>query len=499
MMRVIGGLAPALLLGLIVACTGDAPTLLDPPSEATWEAPATSEPTQTVVAPVTLEPGDDIQAIVDRNRAGTRYVLAPGVYREQAVVPKSGDIFEGEPGAVLSGARILEGFSVADNLWSIGGQTQQGVPHGGCGSPQEFADLEDYTGCQFAEHLFVDDQPLWQVTAIADLAPGRWFFDYGADLIYLADDPAGRIIEASVTPAAFDGSASKVTIRGLVIEKYSNLAQSGAIHGDRTRSWTVEQNEIRLNHGFGLRTGSEMRVLNNYIHSNGQIGVGGLGSHVLVQGNEIAYNNTAGFLEEWEAGGTKFVLSDGLVFRDNWVHHNIGRGVWTDIDVINALITDNLVEWNTRGGIVHEMSFAARIVDNTSRYNGLGLDVWVWGAQVLVQNSSGVEVSGNLVTVSAFGGNGIAIVNQRRGSGIRGRYVSERVSVTNNTIRHLGVAGSNGAPNGCASSENLFDGNTYEALGAWFKLANFESCGLLTWDEFQELGHEPAGTAVELG
>ena len=114
MMRVIGGLAPALLLGLIVACTGDAPTLLDPPSEATWEAPATSEPTQTVVAPVTLEPGDDIQAIVDRNRAGTRYVLAPGVYREQAVVPKSGDIFEGEPGAVLSGARILEGFSVAD-------------------------------------------------------------------------------------------------------------------------------------------------------------------------------------------------------------------------------------------------------------------------------------------------------------------------------------------------------------------------------------------------
>ena len=242
-----------------------------------------------------------------------------------------------------------------------------------------------------------------------------------------------------------------------------------------------------------------MRVLNNYIHSNGQIGVGGLGSHVLVQGNEIAYNNTAGFLEEWEAGGTKFVLSDGLVFRDNWVHHNIGRGVWTDIDVINALITDNLVEWNTRGGIVHEVSFAARIVDNTSRYNGLGLDVWVWGAQILVQNSSDVEVSGNLVTVSAFGGNGIAIVNQRRGSGIRGRYVSERVSVTNNTIRHLGVAGSNGAPNGCASSENLFDGNTYEALGAWFKLANFEWCGLLTWDEFQELGHEPAGTAVELG
>ena len=69
--------------------------------------------------------------------------------------------------------------------------------------------------------------------------------------------------------------------------------------------------------------------------------------------------------------------------------------------------------------------------------NGLGFDTWVWGAQILVQNSSDVEVSGNTAIVSASRGIGIAIVSQERGTGDRGRYVSARVTVTDNTIHDL--------------------------------------------------------------
>jgi hypothetical protein len=43
---------------------------------------------------------------------------------------------------------------------------------------------------------------------------------------------------------------------------------------------------------------------------------------VLVDQNEIAYNNTAGFNSGWEAGGTKFVMTHNLVVRGNWSHHN---------------------------------------------------------------------------------------------------------------------------------------------------------------------------------
>lgn len=503
------GVVAVLTLGFAISCTsgdGDPDEPAPPTSTASPTAvPATptSSPTPTTTPtprpPVTLEPGDDIQAVVDGQPAGTHYILTPGLYREQTIVPKDGDVFEGEAGAVLSGARLLEGFEQADGVWSIGGQTQRLDPHGGCGSPEALSDIEDYRGCRFAEQLFIDDEPLWQVTEFEQLAPGRWYFDYDADRIYFVDDPAGRTVETSVSAAAFRGNAADVSIRGLVIEKYASRAQAGAIQGGGTQRWIVADNEIRLNHGFGLRIGPDMQVLNNHVHRNGQMGLGGLGSRALIEGNEIAYNHTAGFLEEWEAGGTKFVVSEGIVIRDNWVHHNSGRGLWTDIDIVDVLIEDNLVEWNTRGGIVHEISFDAQILNNTARYNGLGFDGWVWGAQILIQNSSDVVVSGNVVTVSADGGNGIAIVNQTRFSDDRDPYRSDRVLITDNVISHLGNSGANGAPNGCTTEGSQFDRNRYEAPAEWFEAARFEWCGVFTWDEFVLAGQEPSGIRVEVG
>ena len=38
---------------------------------------------------VTLNPGDNIQAVVNANPAGTTYQLSAGMYRMQAVVPKT--------------------------------------------------------------------------------------------------------------------------------------------------------------------------------------------------------------------------------------------------------------------------------------------------------------------------------------------------------------------------------------------------------------------------
>jgi len=286
-----------------------------------------------------------------------------------------------------------------------------------------------------------------------------------------------------------------VRIAGLVIERYASRAQTGAIEAGNSSGWVVEANELRLNHGYGLRIGHRMQVLDNYVHHNGQLGVGGIGDDVLVAGNEIAYNHTAGFLEEWEAGGTKFVLTHRLVFRDNWVHHNSGRGVWTDIDNVDALIANNLVEWNSRGGIVHEISYDAVIRDNVARYNGLGFDPWVWGAQILIQNSSDVTVTGNDVTVSARGGNGITLVDQSRGNGPRGPYRAARVSVVGNTIHHEGRAGTNGAPSGC-HQQNTFDRNHYDAPAEWFGQARFEWCGLMNWNQFRaKADQEPAGTS----
>ena len=441
---------------------------------------------------VSIAPGQRAAAIVSSRPAGTTFVFEPGVHRGVTIRPRDGDRFLGRSGAILSGAAVLRGFAARDGYWAAGGQRSELFGAGGC---EVLADGSRYRACVHPEQLFVDGETWRQVSELSELGPGRWFFDYGRDRVYVGADPAGRAVELSTTAHAFVGTARDVRIAGLVIERYANRARTGAIEAGGSSGWTVEANELRFNHGFGLRIGHGMRVLDNYVHRNGQVGLGGIGNDVLVAGNEIAYNHTGGFLEAWEAGATKFVLTRNLVFRENWVHHNRGRGVWTDIDNVDALIEHNLVEWNTHGGIVHEISYDAVIRDNIARHNGLGFGVWVWGAQILVQNSADVIVTGNDVTVSAAGGNGIAIVNQERGVGPRGPYRSNRVTVSDNTIRHLGLAGRNGAPNGCHQT-NTFDRNRYEAPARWFERTQFEWCGLRTWEQFRDLGQEPNGVRI---
>jgi hypothetical protein len=446
-----------------------------------------------------FQPGQDIAAIVAGQPAGTTFRFAPGVYRRVQITPKSGQTFIGEPGAILSGARVLEGFQADGNHWSIGGQTSQLFGGGPCDSFEG----RSYNGCQHPEQLFLDGNILWQVERRDQLQSGRWYFDYGADRIYLADNPQGRVVELSVTENAFRGNAGDVTIRGLVVEKYANRAQTGAISADNTSNWLIEDVELRYNHGTGIRVGDGSVLRNSFVHHNGQLGVAGGGDGILVEGTEIANNNIAGFNSGWEGGGTKFFHTRDLVLRNNYVHHNDGRGLWTDINNIDSLIESNLVEHNSEPGIAHEISYAAVIRNNTVRHNGLGFDIWVWGAQILVQNSPDVVVTGNTVVVPATGGDGIAVVNQQRGSGNFGPWVARRVVVTGNDITYLGTEGwsgvaddTGGAPSCNASAENRFEGNTYR-VGPGDNARHWYWCAELGWNGFNGAGADIDGTLID--
>ena len=57
---------------------------------------------------VAVAPGQSIQAAVDKNPAGTTFVIKAGVHKRQSVVAKTGNTFVGESGAVLSGENSTE-------------------------------------------------------------------------------------------------------------------------------------------------------------------------------------------------------------------------------------------------------------------------------------------------------------------------------------------------------------------------------------------------------
>lgn len=332
-----------------------------------------------------------------------------------------------------------------------------------------------------------------------DVGPGSWHFDYDHDTISFADDPTGHVVEISVTRTAFSPTAVNVTIRGLVIEKYAIPPQMGAV-GDQypAEGWVVENNEVRLNHGAGINLTTNSVARGNVVHTNGQMGIGASGDDVLIENNEISFNNFAHINAGWEAGASKFANTTNLIVRDNCVHHNYGRGLWTDIRNYDVLYEGNIVFSNVNEGIFHEISFDGIIRDNMVGLNGEET-AWLYGANILISSSGAVEVTGNRVEVAADFGNGIAVIWQDRGED----FASLGNDVHDNEVAYLGDGGQSGAAAdfdpayGMIFEQNAFDGNTYHMLdlnGDHFAWDN----GTISFEEFQSLGQETNGAADTL-
>jgi parallel beta-helix repeat protein len=439
-------------------------------------------------ATTAISPGQSIQAAVDAYPAGTAFTIKAGVHRLQSVAPKSGDSFTGEPGAVLSGARVLTAFTRSGALWVASGQTQEGAQHGEC--------VADYPRCTRPEDLFIDNVMLRHVGSVGEVGPGRWFFDYAADKIYFADDPTGRTVETGVTPFAFKSSANDVTIRNLTIEKYASPNSDGTINAIGGARWVVEDNVVRWNHGSGIRTGDYMIARRNKVLANGHYGFNGQGDNILIEGNEIAYNSTTGVNPFWGAGGSKWTRTYRLVVRNNFVHHNNAKGLWTDIDNRETLYEGNIVEDNAMSGIFHEISYAATIRNNQLSRNGFAIPQKLRGGAITVTSSPDVEIYGNKMTGNHAG---ITINQDDRGAGAYGRYEVRNLNIHDNTVtqkdagRAAGLGGSD--PNFdqfAPAANNRFDHNTY-LLGPDARF-QWGSTGM-TWTQWHTVGQDLTGSA----
>ena len=301
---------------------------------------------------------------------------------------------------------------------------------------------------------------------------------------------------------AFGGDAEDVVLEDLIVEKYASDAQEGAIFIDGARGWLLSNVTARWNHGAGLSFGPETEVQGGSFSNNGQLGIAGSGGEgSKIESVEIAYNNYAGYDGDWEAGGTKFWATTGLIVRNSCVHHNAGPGLWTDFDNIHTLYEGNTVFLNGEDGIKHEISYDAIIRDNVVAANGRSKDNWLWGSQILIQDSSNVKAYGNLVEISSGFGNGIGIIYQDRGEGAYGPLRAAGNSIHGNTIIHLGSRGQNGVvtdtddPSFWQQADNRFNPNSYvvaDRAAAYWTSHDRDAA----WDTVQELGFERSGALI---
>ena len=354
---------------------------------------------------VEVAPTVDLGAEVADKPNGTTFCLSAGTFRISApLVLKQGQklIGVGDGDTVISGAKAVSATKEG-SYWVITGQTSLGTS--GSGSLADCLPVEGKdpgSMCIYQDQVFLDDRSLWQVGSLGELSSGEFLWDYGANKIYLADDPSGRKLELSVATAGLSGG-SGVELKNLVVEKFGNEARNGTISA--SFDWLITGVEARLNHGGGIRMGPGTVVRASFVHHNGQLGIVGgqiscsRAKGLILAGSELSYNNAAGYNYGWEGGASKWTHTDGLIVRNNYVHDNYGSGLWTDGPNINVVFEGNRVEDNDSSGISHELGYAAVIRDNVVRGNGFGHPIQgdVWGAGIRIATSRDVEVYGNTV------------------------------------------------------------------------------------------------------
>ncbi|GAB2659398.1 right-handed parallel beta-helix repeat-containing protein [Kribbella swartbergensis] len=386
---------------------------------------------------VVIKPGQDAAQIVDDAPNGTTFCFAAGLHRiDRTIHPKADQVLASDQGAVLTGSVRLTTWAPSDGDWVTTGVLPP--PYGQTGQCEDnVANI-----CYLREQVFLDGKHLTRVATRDKVAPGTFYADYGANAVYLGDNPAGRSVEMSKTARAIQSTASGVTVRGLTIEHFATPPQGGAIQ--LGMGWKVYANEIRWNHAVGaMLVNADGAVLEkNFIHHNGQLGVGQYSTlNGTIAANEVSYNNTDGFwIADWESGGIKTTWSNGGWVTGNLIKQNLGVGLWSDAYDDGRTFNNNQIVDNAADGIRYEIGRNGVIENNVITGNGLGTgrgsgrSLWDGGG-INVNTSSNVQVRNNVVADNV---NGISIQSRTRGSGPWGQNLLRDVVVSGNQVTMKG-------------------------------------------------------------
>lgn len=376
---------PLLLIALVIALCG-APVLAatryvsphHPGAIDQGDGPAVRPYKTLSFAMRQLMPGDTLK-------------IAAGTYRDAMIFPKRAwsraqpTTIEGDAeGAVtVLGSEIVEGWQAKGGgvyvkrpwivepqqvlfegvaLRQIGGTIFKGYPT----SPtHELTPLHQSQGGIW---------PSRQTGSRDDLPANSFFYDHAEKelVIRLKNEIAAEklAIEISLRPYLVQGQdVSGITIRNIHF-RYSNTtttSRQGAVTLVGAGN-TLEHLIIEDMDGVGIEvSGDDNLVRNCKVTRSGYLGIKARGRNVLIESNEVSFNNNRRFNKWWEAGGMKFVGEGGLRasrVRNNKVYHNYGDGIWFDWGNDNNTIERNVAAYNEGFGIHYEASSRALIQDN---------------------------------------------------------------------------------------------------------------------------------------
>jgi hypothetical protein len=343
-------------------------------------------------------PWRSLGAAVRAVPTGTTIVLREGTYRESVTWEDKAIRVQARAGEEvwLSGSIEVDGWVRDGRLWRRDGWDPELVR-------RDVNPILIDPGNPVAEQpdlVFLDGQPLRQVASRSALVAGTFQVDTEASAILLAEDPAGRVVEAAVLGEALTVRGDGSAVVGLGFRHYAtNVNRLGAV-----RAWSddlvITDNVFVDNAAAGLSViGTDSTVTRNRMERNGQLG---LHAHqadgLLVEDNLFGRNNSKGFAQGSAVGGFKITASRDVVIRDNVAVANDGPGIWVDESSLDVVIVRNLAQGNTGHGLMYEISARGLLASNVSvgnDRNGLYVlesnDVGVWN-NTLVDNGTNLLV-----------------------------------------------------------------------------------------------------------
>ena len=177
---------------------------------------------------------------------------------------------------------------------------------------------------------------------------------------------------------AFTQLASNVTIRYLTIQHFGAPGGNngeGVINNSAASGWRIDHVVVQNNAGAGVMLGADNILAYSCLQDNGEYGFEAGGTHITVDHNEIAGNNA----DNWETrrpgcgctGGAKFWGTNGATITSNYVHDNLGPGLWADTNNRGFNVEHNYFASNQGVGFIYEISYNLRLANNTFVRNAL--------------------------------------------------------------------------------------------------------------------------------
>lgn len=463
-------------LGPIAPQSGEPTLSTTGPRVSLSSVGATLDPTWTG-SEVVINLGDSWATASSNNPAGTIFRVRAGVHRRTCVgvVPKNGQQFIGENGAIVSGAVDVgnTGWTQSGQVWHKTDASWPATSDGGVG-PGAF--LAGYEAMRYREDLFVDKLPLRRLGAggtggagsfTATPGVGEWSYDSATKTIYLGQDPAGHSIEVSfdlggnnrMIATGAPGNQERVILKNLIVEGYATGNQDSAIYTldaggggtldnsfpmntttngyDHTGAtpeggtsgtlggWLVDHCEIRLCHSVGIFLGPGSIMQNSSVHHNGQVGAKAAGRNAQILSSVISDNNYTHYDTFVEAGGFKAWNATKLRIADSVFERNLGPALWLDYTWDGHVIEYCRFEDGNHAAVACEMTEGCEI--RYCQFLGNCMDHWEMAhtnpdyaanyitGQVWGYNARNYNVHHNYIDTKATGWGGMAMQEQERG------------------------------------------------------------------------------------